>query len=339
MTSAEPTSLWRNVRRWLPGAIISAVALFLVFRVVTFQDLGKAFASVKLPYLIIAILISIVSMIIRGGAWKVLLGNKPSITQCFFIINEGYLLNNLFPLKAGEIGRAVFMGKAINVSPFHVLSTIVIERSFDLIFAATLFLSTLPLALGMDWARPAGIATLILMIALMATLYLMARFTGQVHAIALKIGGHWKLFQRYVIPQIDSLLDGLSALTNLRQFLLSLALIGATWVTWISIYYVMIISIAPTVPVWWAMFADSLLALGVALPSAPAGLGVYEAALVLALTILGIAQPTALATAIILHFMQFGLTGIFGFWGILRERQSLGSMFSSIRIQQTKPTE
>jgi uncharacterized membrane protein YbhN (UPF0104 family) len=101
----------------------------------------------------------------------------------------------------------------------------------------------------------------------------------------------------------------------------------------------MIISIAPGAPVWWAMFADSLLALGVAIPSAPAGLGVYEAAMVLALTILGIAQPTALAIAIILHFTQFGITAVFGFWGILRERQSLSTLFSDIQIQQTKPTE
>jgi uncharacterized protein (TIRG00374 family) len=339
MTSATPTSLWRNVRRWLPGVIISVVALFLVFRVVTFQDLGKAMAAVQAPSLILVIAISIVSMVVRGGAWKVLLGNRPSITQCFFIINEGYLLNNLFPLKAGEIGRAVFMGKAIKISPFHVLSTIVIERAFDLIFAATLLLFTLPLALGLDWARSAGIATLLLMIALIAALFLMARFTTQVHTIALKIGGRWKLFNRYVIPQVDSLLDGLSALTNARQFFLSFALIGATWIFWISIYYVMIISIAPGAPVWWAMFADSLLALGVAIPSAPAGLGVYEAAMVLALTILGIAQPTALAIAIILHFTQFGITAVFGFWGILRERQSLSTLFSDIQIQQTKPTE
>jgi uncharacterized protein (TIRG00374 family) len=339
MTSATPTSVWRNVRRWLPGVIISVVALFLVFRVVTFQDLGKAMALVQAPNLLIAIAISIVSMVIRGGAWKVLLGNRPSISQCFFIINEGYLLNNLFPLKAGEIGRAVFMGKAIKISPFHVLSTIVIERAFDLIFAATLLLFTLPLALGLDWARSAGIATLFLMIALVAALFLMARFTSKVHALALNIGRRWKLFNKYVIPQVDSLLDGLSALTNARQFFLSVLLIGATWVAWVGIYYVMIISIAPAAPVWWAMFADSLLALGVAIPSAPAGLGVYEAAMVLALTILGIAQPTALAVAIILHFMQFCITGIFGFWGILRERQSLRSLFSDIQIQQTKPTE
>jgi len=54
------------------------------------------------------------------------------------------------------------MGKTINVSPF----TSCLDHyraAFDLIVAATLLLSTLPLALGVEWARPAGIATLVLM--------------------------------------------------------------------------------------------------------------------------------------------------------------------------------
>lgn len=335
MTTPPESSPWKNVRRWLPGVLISIVALFLVFQLTTFQDLARAFSQVRPLNLAIAVIISVASMLVRGAAWKVLLNNRPTLFQSFFMINEGYLLNNLFPLRAGEIGRAVFMGKAINVSPFHVLSSIIIERAFDLIVAAAMLLSTLPLVLKVEWARPAGTATLGLMLLLILALYLMARFSDKVHALALKIGGRWKLFNRIVIPQLDSLLDGLSALTNWRQFMLSVFLIGLTWVGWLSVYYVMILPIAPNAPLWWALFADSILALGVAVPSAPAGLGVYEAAMVLALTVLGIAQPVALAYAIIMHFMQFAITGLFGLWGLLRERRSIRTLFSEIQIQQS----
>ncbi len=339
MKLAEPTSLWRNARRWLPGVIISIVALFLVFRVATFQDLARAMAAIQPLNLIAAVALSAFSLLVRGAAWKTLLGGKPKVVDSFFIINEGYLLNNLFPLRAGEIGRALFMGKSIGVSPFHVLSSIVIERAFDLIVAATMLLSTLPLALNAEWARPASTITLGLMVLLLAALYLMARFNDKVHAIAMKIGGRWALFNRLVIPQIDSLLDGLSALTNLRQFLLSVFLIGLTWVFWLGVYYVMLVPIAPQAPFWWAIFADAILALGVAIPSAPAGLGVYEGAMVIALTILGIAQPVALAYALIMHFIQLILTGIFGFWGLMRGRQSLSHLFSDIQLKQPSRTE
>lgn len=339
MNESKSTSLWGNVRRWLPGVVISVVTLFLVFNLASWKDLQSAFSSIQPLNLAIAVVISGVSMLVRGVAWRSLLSNKPSIKTSFFTISEGYLLNNIFPLRAGEIGRAVFMGKAIKVSPFHILSSIIIERAFDLIVAASLLLSTLPLALGLDWARPVGLATLVLMFVLFATLYLMARYSDRVHAIAEKIGGRWGLFNRLVLPQIDSLLDGLSALTNLRQFLLSMFWLGFTWVFWLSVYYVMLLAIAPQAPLWWALFADSLLALGLAIPSAPAGLGVYEGTMVVALTILGIARPTALAYAIVVHFISFAVSGIFGLWGLLRERQSLSTLFSDIQIQRSTPSE
>ncbi len=339
MKVPEPTSLWRNVRRWLPGVIISAVALFFVFRVVTFQDLGHAFSAIQPLNLAGALAFSIVSLLVRAAAWKTILGGKPKVGSSFFIINEGYLLNNLFPLRAGEIGRALFMGKAINVSPFHVLSSIVIERAFDIIFAASFLLSTLPLVLNAESTRWGALITLGLILLLLAALYLMARFSDRVHTLALKIGGRWALFNRLVIPQIDSLLDGLNALTNLRQFLLSVFWIGLTWVFWLCTYYVMLLPIAPGAPFWWAMFADSILALGVAIPSAPAGLGVYEAAMVFALTTLGISKPEALAYALIMHLLQFVLTGILGFWGLLRERQSISTIFSEIQMKLTSRTE
>jgi hypothetical protein len=334
MIPASKLSLWHNVRRWLPGVIISLVALFVVFHLASFKDLASAFRLIKPLNLVIALVFYVIAFFIRALAWRTLLGNIPSISQCFFIVNEGYLLNNLFPLRAGEIGRAVFMGKAIKVSPFHVLSTIILERAFDLIIAATMLLTTLPIVLGVPWARSAGISTLILMIALVVVLYLMTRNNEKVHAIAQRIGGRWNLFTRFVIPQIDSLLDGLSALKNLRQFLLSIFWIGMTWVFWISVYYIMLLTIAPNAPLWWAFFANAILSLGVAIPSAPAGLGVYEAATVVALAILGIAQPTALAFALIMHFMSFFITGIFGFWGLIRERHSFSSISSEIQLHQ-----
>ncbi len=339
MKLPEPTSLWRNVRRWLPGVIISVVALFFVFRIVTFQDLAHAFTAIRPLNLAAALAFSVASLVVRAAAWKTILGGKPKMASSFFIVNEGYMLNNLFPLRAGEIGRALFMGKAINVSPFHILSSIVIERAFDIVFAATFLLTTLPLVLNAESTRPATTITLLLMLLLLAALYLMARFSAKVHAIALKIGSHWALFNRLVIPQLDSLLDGLSALTNLRQFLLSVFWIGMTWVFWLSTYYIMLLPIAPGAPFWWAMFADAILALGLAIPSAPAGLGVYEAAMVFALTTLGISKADALAYALILHLMNLVLTGIFGFWGLMRERQSLSSIFSDIQMKLTSRTE
>ncbi len=120
------SGLWRNARRWLPGAIISLIALVTVFRLASWNDLKLAFSTIQPLYLLVAVVISIVSLGTRALAWRVLLKYRATFKQSFFIICEGYFLNYILPLRAGEVGRAVFMGETSGLGPFHVLSTIVI---------------------------------------------------------------------------------------------------------------------------------------------------------------------------------------------------------------------
>jgi glycosyltransferase 2 family protein len=340
VTVPSRPSLWRDAKRWLPGVVISLVALFVVFRFVNWQELSAAWGTAAQPLNILAaVLLSILSVCVRAFLWKTLLKGRTSFINSFFIINIGYLLNNLFPLRAGEIGRAVFMGRSSGLGPFHVLSTIVLERAFDLMAAAILLLSTLPLAFGQDWMRPVATVTLLIVFSALVVLYLMARYSRWVHDLILRLGSRWPLVQRYLVPQVDALLDGLSALTSLRSFATALVWVALSWTLWQIIYYVMLVAIAPGAPFWWAIFMDAVLALGMAIPSAPAGLGVYEASVVAALSVLGISASTALAFAIVMHFLQFAITAVFGFWGLAREGKSLSSLWSEVNLNRTGSKE
>lgn len=331
--SSTPTSLWKDVRRWLPGVVISVVALIALFRLASWEDLSMAFAAIRPLNVTVAVILILVSLGTRAQAWRVLLEGRSSFSQAYFIVNAGYLLNNLFPLRAGELGRAVLMGRSAKVSPFHVLSTIVLERAFDLAMAAALLLATLPLALGMEWAKPVALVTLIAVLGGLAALYLVARYNQQVQAFLERLSQRWPFVQRYIIPRIGSLMKGLGALTHPKQFFLSVFWIAMSWVIWVCVYWIMMLPIAPEAPIWWAGFADGVLAMGIAIPSAPSALGVFEAALVGALSLLGVNPSAALAYAITMHLLQFVTTGILGFWGLAREGRSLSGVFSEIRIR------
>ena len=332
--SAKSNSLWKDARKWLPGVLISIVAVAVLFRLARWQDLKLAFASIQPIYFAGAALLTFISLGTRAQAWRTLLENRTTFRKAFLIVNEGYMLNNLFPLRAGEIGRAVFMGQVTGLGPFHVLSTIVIERIFDLAMAAALLLATLPLALEMAWAKPVAIVTLALVIIGLTVMYLAARNHEKVHGWIVRFSPRWGFFQKLIIPQLDSLLNGLAVLRRPSQFVLSFLWIAASWALWVLMYYLMLLPIAPGAPLWWAMFTDGVLAMGIAIPSAPGALGVYEASVVAALGILGISASAALAYAITMHFIQFVLTGIFGFIGLLQDGRSLGNLFSELRIQQ-----
>lgn len=324
--------LWRNTRRWLPGAIISLIALVAVFRLARWEDLKLAFSTIQPLNLLAAVVISLVSLGTRGMAWRVLLRYRATFKQSFFIICEGYFLNYILPLRAGEIGRAVFMGQTSGLGPFHVLSTIVIERAFDLAMASGLLLTTLPLVLGVSWARPVAILTMTLVIAGLFALYLVARNSQKVHGWVFRLGQRWPLVQKWVVPSLDSLLDGLGTLTRLDQFLLAVFWILMSWVLWVSIYFVMLQPILPGFPFYRAMFMTGVLALGVAIPQAPGGLGVFEASVVATLAIFGVSPSAALAYALLMHFMQFVINGILGFIELIRSRRSISNLFEALQI-------
>ncbi len=325
------SSLWREARRWLPGVVISIIALVVVFRLVDWNELGAALANFSVLYILIAILLLICSMAVRAQAWRILLDYKPDFKRSFFIINEGYLLNNIFPLRAGEVGRAIFMGRATGLSPFFVLSTIVIERVFDLAIAAGLLLATLPLALGLEWAKPVAWSTLVLMVAVVAAMFFAARYNAVVKRWVETLAGQSALLRKWVLPRIDSLINGLGILNQPSRFLSAVSLIFLSWVLWVATHVLMIQNIAPGAPLWWGALVDAVLAMGVAIPSAPSALGVFEASVVGAMSLLGISNTTALAYAIVMHFINFVVPLVFGGIGLILEGKSLASVFSEVR--------
>ena len=327
-----------NIGRWLPGVIISLIALFVVFRLAQWEELGPAIARIPLGFILAAVLLTILFLVVRAVAWRVILGNHASVSQTFWAINQGYLLNNLFPFRAGEFGRALLLGQAAKLSPARVLSSIIIERAFDLAIAAGLLLATLPLALGMAWARSVALLTLVLVIAGLILLFVMSRNQRWVISLVEKIGSKWGFVRRVVVPQLSALMQGLSTLSDPRQFILSLLWIGASWGVAVSTYYVFLLPINPQAPFWWGMFTDAVLAMGIAIPSAPAALGTFEASIVGALTILGVDQTAALAYAITLHFIQFVVTGILGITALVRQGKSVGTFLRDIQAKVINPT-
>ncbi|MHB0923092.1 MAG: lysylphosphatidylglycerol synthase transmembrane domain-containing protein [Bellilinea sp.] len=324
-------SFWRKNLRWLPGAIISLAAIFFVARLVKWEDLGPAIKLFLPWYALATIGLTLVFLYIRAAAWRVLLNNQPKLSETFWAINQGYLLNNILPFRLGEVGRAALLSQQTGLPTAQIFSSVIIERSLDLAIAAGMLLATLPLALDMVWAKPVTIIMLIIVVALLVGLYFMARFHEQVGGWIEKTGSRWKFFTRWIAPQVRSLLSGLSALTDPRRLIYSIGLILLSWFVAIFVYWITLFAIAPNIPYWWGVFVDAVLALGIAIPSAPAALGTYEAAMVGALSILGINQTSGLAYAITLHFLQILVTGVLGITGLMRQGRSLGNLFHDLQ--------
>ena len=331
----KKTSKLRKLLRWLPGVLISLIAIYAVLKFINPDDLKSAFSTVKPVFILILFGLDVLGLAVRGKAWQVILGGQVTYKQAFFGICEGYFLNNILPFRAGELGRSYFVGRSSGKGTFYVLSTIVIERGFDILFAAAIVVATLPYVIGMDWIKPIATVALLIVIAVFILLFIVANNKEKVLNWTSKISRPSKIWN-FLLPKVHNLVEGFSLLAKPAQFLLSFFWIGATWFTWTVVYYLSTNAVIPGAPFWWGAFVSGIMALGIAIPSAPSALGVYEASFVGALAILGGASSTALAYALTMHLVQFIVSAIFGFWGLLRERISFSQVFSGFESNSTQ---
>jgi len=325
-------NLWKTSRRWLPGVIISLGAVILIIHSVDWESARSAWASLDWRYIPLFSLLYLSSTGSRAMANRTLLGGKPTFGQSFLAMMQGYLLNNILPFRLGELGRAFLLGRKTGLSTFHTLSAIVIERAYDMAFAAMLVIGTLPFVLGeqVPWARPVALTTLGVVAAGLLSLHLMARFRLPLHGWLDRTADHNPLLARHVLPGLDAFLDGLETLTSLPRFALSSFWMLMTWIFGAGNYYILLIGFVKIVPLWVSVFGLGVTSLGIALPSAPASLGVFEGAMVAALTIVGISSGTALAYAIALHLLHIIHSGIIGLYEFSREGESLISIYKRL---------
>ncbi len=319
------------IGRWLPGLIISLIAILLLVRSTDWSDLFKAISEIDLAYFFPALLFFIASLLLRALTWMILLQRKAGYTRVFITLNEGYLLNNIFPFRLGELGRAFILSRTAKLSGFFVLSTIVIERTYDIAIAAGLLLATIPNVFSFGNNQTIAISVLLIMMLGLAGMYLMARNRQFIRGKLDQYSANRIAIRHRIVPRIDSVLRGFEVLTSLDQFLLSFTLIAISWIFGGIELILLSKSFGVDLQIWMVAFILGVISLGIAIPSAPAGLGVYEFAMVAAFSLLGLSTTAALAIALVTHFISIGLTGLVGMYGLFRDGESISGLYQRLR--------
>jgi uncharacterized protein (TIRG00374 family) len=314
----------------LPGLVVTAVAVGALFLFIDFDDVRTAFGLADYRMLPLVILLFLCTVGARAMAWRTTMMEKASFVDCFLVLNQGYLLNNILPFRLGEFGRALLLAGKVGQRFWRVFSSIVIERVFDLAMAAGVLFGTLPFVVGADWARSASALAAILVGAGFLMLFLMASRPEWIIRMVTFLTRPWVRLQTWASEQLGHFLEGLNALRDGGRFLRVTFWMVLTWFFNVAWYYVLMRSFMPEAPWLWALFSIAAASLGVAVPSSPAYIGVFEATMVLALAPFGVASELALAYAIVGHILYFVITGIIGIIAFWLQGQSLGDVYRQL---------
>jgi uncharacterized protein (TIRG00374 family) len=305
--------------------------LFVVFNFVDLKSFGEALRKVNAVYLLAGVLVLGLGLLVRGIAWRTLLEEQAPLKEVFLAINEGYLLNNILPFRLGEFGRAWLLGQRTGLNFWQVFSTIILERAFDIALSAGLLLATLPFVLGLSEVQASAVGAAVLVAIGMLTLHLLARYREKAAELVQRWGRGWSLVANIAERWLDPFFNGLVGLVDGRRFLRVLGWMCIVWFVTYLEYYFVLRAFIPEAPILWAAFGLGVLAFGASIPSSPATIGVFEAALVGALRVFSVDYSTAFAYAVTVHLINFLMSAILGGYGLSRHGLPLGQLYRRLR--------
>jgi glycosyltransferase 2 family protein len=324
---------WRRV---VPGLIISAVSLAVVLSLIDLRKFAEAIRQANYIYLAISAILSVSWLVVRAVVWRTLLRERATYAAVFLTLNEGYLLNNVLPFRLGEIGRAFLLGRKAHLTFWEVLSSVVIERTLDLAMAVGLFLSMLPFVVGVNWAGPAAGGVGVIVLLGLLGLYGLARNRQLVLSAVGRAGARWSIVDRLMGDRLSAFLDGLSILTDLSRFARALLWMLMNWGMGVVMYYLLMLAFFPHAQPLWAVFTLGAASLGIAAPSSPGAIGVFEAVVVGALAIFDPNHSAAAAYAFFIHLFSYFFSGIFGVYGFSKEGETVVNLYRELRRVQVR---
>lgn len=309
----EPRS--RRFLKQGAGLAIAALFLFLAFKDCDREKLFFYMQGLDFRFVILSILISILSHVIRAWRWNILLApisqHPIKLLNSFSAVIYSYVVNLVIP-RGGEIARLVSICRSEKLHWAAVLPTLLIDRLLDIALLVLLLgitLTSLPTAgINLPWLNQAGIILCILTVIGMATL----PFTGRIirflkTAIRQKIPPALEERIEMLSRQFDL---GTKCLTNPLKLPEIIFQSLFMWVCYFITFYAMIYAfhIETKISLSQALVVFTVSSVGVLVPT-PGSVGSYHYLASITLQKLaGLNSEHALAFATTMHLCTFILS-------------------------------
>jgi uncharacterized protein (TIRG00374 family) len=311
---------------WI-SILLAGIFLYLALRGLDWNAFTAALHNANYLYVLIIFIWGSLSSWFRANRWRVLLSGEKQIptVKVFWANMAGYLANNVLPARAGELIRAIYLGKENDISTSFALATGLVERIMDLITlvilgSISLTLSGIVSAQLQDALRLMTVIAIIGLGGILSAPYIGEKILAWISplpstkpSVTEKIEGFLKQFLRGV--------EALHHPSRTGTFILFTCLI------WIMDGIGMVI-LARSLHLYLTITQSFLLLAGLglssAIPSTPGYLGVYQFVAVIVLQPFGITNANALALIIFLQVINFLAVTFWGWISISRASVFLG---------------
>ena len=293
-----------RIIKFILGVLISVIGLYYAFRQINFWELWISIKNVNFILVILAIVILLLSNVIRAWRWQILV--KPikdvSFEPAFSSIMIGYFGNSVLPFRMGEFLRAFVVADKTSLTASTAFGTIVIERILDFIGLSIVILLIMTVYPLTSVGGSIIIGVIVLSLTSFIFFFLFGGFKSSLLVKIEKLSLLRIGLLHKILLFIKNFLDGATTIraTNKLGIILLYTLI--IWIMYYCSTYLATIAIG--IELEWFGFGVLLISttLAISIPAAPGYIGTYHAAAVYILTnLFDVGRSNAQAAAIILH--------------------------------------
>ena len=295
------------MKKLLTGIILSGITIYVLVSKVDISEFARL-KNADFRYLFALFLFSTAGQIAFAGRWFYLLAGRVSYKTCLWSYLMGAGGNMVLPARGGDIFRMFFVKNNSRASYTFVLSRLFLEKIIDFVFTVFLGISAFFL---MGIKKMPGenkvifIISFIVISGILTALLILRYRTIKLIDFLKKIASWLKMKNEFHYKIESNLLD-LAAFLSLKSFLKPSLVTVSLWMGFYSGAYLSV-SLMLNMDLSWLeiIFLMFCGAMGVAVPSAPSGIGIFHASIVSGFLLMGKSAEAGLVYATILHLSQF----------------------------------
>ncbi len=339
------------MKRWYfwIGLAVSAIFLYLALRGLQIERIWEQIRQAEIIWFVPGIAVYFIAVRLRSWRWKHLLSpvKRLQVSEIFPIISIGYMGNNIYPARAGEIFRAALLKRDYNVPVSATVATILAERIFDgIVILSFIFinLSNIGKILG-GAENTEGYQRLacwgaVIFLTIFVIFLAAAMFPGKAKNFLSKL-------TRALLPRkwdekassiIHRFIEGLTSLRSPKDIFLILGTSALIWILETIVYWFVMLAFPFRVDFSTLVFMNGVVNLAASLPSGPGFIGTFDAPGIAVISAAGVNPNLAASFTLILHAVLWAPITLVG--GIFFAKASIRlSRDVEIAKSDNKPNE
>jgi glycosyltransferase 2 family protein len=314
----------RKLKSWskhLIGACATVVCLAVVARQINLHEVLETIRHFHWPFLILGVASLALGYVLRIFRWSMMLRaagtGTASFSNCAAPFLGSIALNNVLPLRLGDLVRALVFPKAMGISRIIATSSLVMERLVDLM---TLLAS---LAIGLFAIQAVSIPPAIKDSAVTLTFLggtalaggflfsgTLARYFNRLSSRRRSEDGIDRIGQVY--ETIGGLFAGFQAMSRPLVLLALLLISMLIWTCESGLFYFALLGLDMPATPPMALLVMSLATLATLAPSSPGYIGPFHLAAFTAISLMGGTSAQAGSYAVLVHLALWLPTTVAG---------------------------